>query len=458
MKKTLCLMLSLALILAMSIPVFAEGGTESTPNTELSGTIRMTGPGLFSDVGPDGTEDLITGRTKPGYNELIAEFNKDYPNIKVEINAVPWDNWMSVVQTAAAGSTADILLHGSMLAECCVDLTPYLEKDPEVLEALAVKPEQFRPDEKNYNLTAPTGISYTVTPYYALIDTQLFEEWGVEVPDASWTYDEMLELARQMTGTNPVTGLENYGIWYYGNEDGNIWKLFSSVCAAWGVKTMQFDSPNKYEAAIDFTSEGAVKAFDYINELYKCTPPGYLENIGNDKVGTPENDIAIVLGEGPLGQYKVTQDYGTEARYAYLPLPVNEVEVEAKSSSFTGTNSIAISKTAAEPDLAWEFIKWLVLDKEANDWILATDNVPATFYGMEQLDESQPYAQCFNDIFNNFWDNFTVTQCEAFDTAYGNSLASLSAGLTGMYSGTYTPETCAQYIQDQITEYQNMYK
>ena len=57
MKKTLCLMLSLALILAMSIPVFAEGGTESTPNTELSGTIRMTGPGLFSDVGPDGTAD-----------------------------------------------------------------------------------------------------------------------------------------------------------------------------------------------------------------------------------------------------------------------------------------------------------------------------------------------------------------------------------------------------------------
>ncbi len=456
MKKTLCVALALVLTLAMCIPAFAESDAE--PKTEFSGTIRLTGPGLFSDVGPDGSEDLITGKMKPGYNELIAEFNKDYPNVTVEVNSVPWDNWMSVVQTAAAGGTADILLHGSMLAEVCLDLTPYLEKDPQVAEALAVKPEVFRPDEKNYDKTAPTGISYRAEPYYALLDTKLFEEWGVEMPDNTWTYDELLALAQKMTGTNPTTGAENYGVWYFGNEDGNIWKLFSTVSAAWGVKTMEFNTANKYEAKMDFTSEGAVKVFNYINELYKCAPPSYLENMGNDKTATEENDIAIVLGEGPISMYKNTLNYGTQDRFVYMPFPVNEVDVEAKYSSFTGTNSIAIAKTASEPDLAWEFIKWLVTDEAAGDWLLATDSGPATHYGMSKLDPELPYTACYNEVFGQFWDNFTVSQCEAFDTAYGNALASLSAGLTGMYTGTYTPETCAQYIQDQVVEYQNMYK
>jgi len=437
------------------------GNNEEAPDqktNEMTGTLRFVGPGLFAGVGPDGTEDLVTGEKRPGYNVLIEDFNKDYPNVEVKIDAIPWDNWMSVVQTAAAGGTADILLHGSMLAEVCIDLTPYLEADPEVYEALAIKPEVFRPDVENYNKTAPTGISYRVSPYYALIDKQLFEEWGVEIPDANWTYDDLLNIARQMTGKNPVTGQENYGVWYFGNDDGNIWKIFSTIAAAWGVKTMVFDKPNKFEAAMNFNTPEAVRVFEYIGELYKCTPPTYLENLGSDKIGTPENNIAIFISEGPLGMYRTTLHYGTEDRYAYLPLPVNEVDVEAKSSSFTGTNSIAISKNAADPDLAWEFIKWLVLDEEANKWVLDTGNVPATYYGLSQLDPELPYTKCINEIFSSFWEQFTVSQTEAFDTAYGNALAALSGGLTGMYNGTYTPQEAAEYVQSQIVEYQNMYK
>lgn len=454
MKRTLTIVLALVLALGMCIPVFAE--TEKT-NEEWTGTLRITGPGQMGN-NPDDSEDLATGIVKPGYNKLIEEFNKDYPNVTIEMSGIPWDNWQAVVQTAAAGGTADILLHGSMLADCCLDLTPYLEKDPEVLEALAVKPEVFRPDPDNYNVTAPTGISYLVSPYYAFLDTKLFEDWGVELPTSEWTYDDLLEIARKMTGTNPVTGEENYGCWFYGNNDGNIWKRYSSVGAAWGLKSMIFDSANKYEATMDFNSELPVKVFDYLNELQKCCPPSYIENMGDDKSCTAENDIAIYLSEGPVGKYNNTVAYDTVDRYVYLPLPVNEVEVEAKYSSFTGTNSIAISKNATDPDLAWEFIKWLVLDEDANDWILALGQVPATYYAMEKLDPEKPYTKVYQEIFDSFWNCFTISQCEVFDTAYGNAISALSAGITGMYTGTYTPQECGDYVQAQITEYQNSYK
>ncbi len=74
---------------------------------------------------------------------------------------------------------------------------------------------------------------------------------------------------------------------------------------------------------------------EFINELFKCTPPGYLENLGSDKIGSADNDIAIHLSEGPTGRYKATVANDTVDRFVYLPLPVNEVDVEAKSSSFT---------------------------------------------------------------------------------------------------------------------------
>lgn len=185
MKTFMVRTLALALVFMMATVAvaFAE------PNTELSGTLRILGPGLFTQMGPDGKVDLVSGQTLPGYNALIEEFNEDYPNVKVEVNAIPWDNWIAVMQTAAAGGTADVLLHGAMLAELSVDLTEYLEKDPEVYEALAIKPELYRPDADNYNVVAPTGLSYKVAPYFVLVDTKLFEDFGVELPTDDWTCD-----------------------------------------------------------------------------------------------------------------------------------------------------------------------------------------------------------------------------------------------------------------------------
>lgn len=57
MKKVLGIFLALAMLLSLS-SAFAD---------EYEGTLRMMGPGLFNDVGPDGVTDFLTGRSKPGY-------------------------------------------------------------------------------------------------------------------------------------------------------------------------------------------------------------------------------------------------------------------------------------------------------------------------------------------------------------------------------------------------------
>ena len=451
MKKLVCVLLTCLLVLSMSA-AFAEA------NTELSGTVRIIGPGQLNDPGAEGTEDLITGIFKPGYNKLFEMFNEDYPNIKIEFTESPWDNWIAVLQTAAAGGTADILLHGSMLTDISMDLTPFLEASPEFLDALATGPEYYR-DPEDYTKTIPTGISYVVDPYFALIDTKLFEDWGVELPTADWTWEDLLDIASKLTGTNPVTGEQNYGVYNFNMDGNSSWKAWSSYGAAKGFVTHTYETPNKFEAILTYDSEESIAAFEYFNELAKYSPPSFAEGMGNEKKGRADSDIAIYLTESLAANYATTLADDVADRFMYLPLPVNEDQSDAKYSSFTGTNSIALAKNAAEPELAWTFIKWLIMDEDAQQWLVDNFICPSTKYGVQLLrDKGYPFVDAFDMIMSDFWDVYTISQTAVVDVAYGNELSLFYSEISEMYAGSITPEECAKAIQEGLLEYQEMNK
>lgn len=71
----------------------AETGTQSVEaNTEFSGTLKLYGPGLFTTVGEEGSTDIVTGISKPGYNVVIDRWKELYPNVELQIETIPWDN------------------------------------------------------------------------------------------------------------------------------------------------------------------------------------------------------------------------------------------------------------------------------------------------------------------------------------------------------------------------------
>ena len=451
MKKFVCVMISCLIILSL-------GAALAEPNTELSGTLRIIGPGQMSSAGADGYEDLLTGEKRPGYNKLIELFNEDYPNIKVEFTESPWDNWIATLTTAYSGGTADILLHGSMLTDISMDLTPYLEATPELLDALATGPEYYR-DPEDYTKAIPTGISYVVDPYYVLIDTKIFEDYGVELPSTEWTWDDLMDLAEKLTGTDPVTGEQTYGVYNFSMDGNSAWKALSSYGAAMGVVTHTYESPNKFEGIITYDSPEAISMFKYFNDLAKFSPPEYAEGMGGDKRGRADSNIAMFLGESLLNGYTTTTVDDVADRFTYMPLPVNTDQSDSHYSSFTGTNSIAISKNAAEPDLAWEFIKWLIMDEDAQQWLVDIKSCPSTKYGIELLREAgYPFVDCFDMIMSDFWDVYSLTQTAIVDAAYGNELSLFYSEISEMYAGSITPEECAHAIQEGLIEYQEMNK
>ena len=40
------------------------------------------------------------------------------------------------------------------------------------------------------------GIQYVIEPSIAYLDNEIFEHYGVEIPDASWTWDELTEFSQ----------------------------------------------------------------------------------------------------------------------------------------------------------------------------------------------------------------------------------------------------------------------
>ena len=445
MKKWLSLILVGVLALTFTSVAFAE--------EEYEGTLRMMGPGLFADVGEDGVTDLVSGLEKPGYSELIALFNAEYPNVKVEIEAIPWDSWQAKVQAAVAGEQVDLVLHGATTTEVVMDLTEYLAGDPE-LAAVLTATDPRRTDESNYDKLAIIGIPYTVGIYYAVLDTKIFEHYGVEVPTAEWTWDDLLAIAQQLTGTDPVTGTQTYGVKPFVSNDSSIWKSYMSYCFAKGIENFTM-APNKFDVTFNFTTEAGISAFQFMKDLIDCTPAGYLEGAGGELFGQEGNDVAICLAEGPEGMYRNLVAYGTADEYVFLPLPVQETGVAA-TSGVPGDNNMAIAVNAARPDLAWLFIRWINTSEEAQDWILRCGVTPCSTIGQAKMDESAPYREAVLKTMEGYPDNFYYAGGPYWDNSYGNSNSVLCSNLASLFSGSITAEECAQNVQAGLEEWQSL--
>lgn len=445
MKKVLGIFLALAMLLSLS-SAFAD---------EYEGTLRMMGPGLFNDVGPDGVTDFLTGRSKPGYNELIAMFNEEYPNVKVEIEAIPWDSWQAKVQAAVAAEQTDIVLHGASTTDIVADLTDYLANDAE-LAAVMTATDTRRADPENYDTLKLTGIPYSVSPYYAAIDKTILANYGIELPSDKWTWDDVLEIAQKTTGIDPVTGKQTYGLKCFASNDSNLWKSYMCYCFARGVENFTM-AKNKLDVTVHFTEEKNVAAFAFMKQIMDCAPAGFLEGSGGELFGQEGNDLAILFAEGPQWKYNEMVSYGTQDNYLFLPMPVQETGL-ATNCGVPGDNNMAIAVNAARPDLAWLFIHWMNTSEKALDWIIRTDSAPASSIGQNMMDKNVPYYSVIEETMGGYPENFWYAGSEFWDNTYGNSNTVLCSNLASLYSGEITPEECAANVQAGIEEWQALNK
>ncbi|WJH32799.1 extracellular solute-binding protein [Paenibacillus sp. CC-CFT747] len=206
-------------------------------------------------------------------SDLIKEWNKEYPNVKVNVEIVPFEGINEKVTTAIASKTTpDILLdypgrtlaYGQMGALASLDdvIPPAdlekIKKNPDVMKMVSVK---------GNIVTMP----YSTTLVALILNKSLWKEAGAEnlLPKdefRTWTPEEFKAALKAVANKDKgVYGLTAFAL----NEQGD--QLYYNTMTAFGAKLYN-DDYTKYTAADSPEGEQALAFFQSLLDEGLITP------------------------------------------------------------------------------------------------------------------------------------------------------------------------------------------
>ncbi len=455
MKKKLAMIIAATMVMSMAFGVTSMADYQVNEDLDLETpvTLNVYGPGLFT-TGEDGQTDLVSGISQPGYDVIVERWNELYPNCELVIEDIPWDNWQAGIQTACLSGDVDVIIHGATLTDITTDLAPYLEADPDYADqifATAARRTTEHPDE--YKIS---GISVVVGICNAVIDKQKFEDFGVELPTTDWTPDDLLSLAEQLTGTDPVTGEESYGIQWIQPGGTNLLFNYISWANAFGAEVFTYGETLD-DCVVDYTCDESVAAFEFIEELAQYGSPEAKEGLAVSETPDGTNDWAIMLGEGIVSWYYQAVAAGLEDRYEFITMPICvDGEYAGVPTPYAGDVNLAMYYETDKPDWSWEFIKFMTSDDVAVQWVADTLRIPNNVAGADALRSVLPddVVDTINYALESLPENYTnATNKVQNSVSFGATQNTMNTMVDNVINGYMTPEEAAQAMQDYVEEY-----
>lgn len=436
-----------------------EEETQEADNAEtsagFSGTLKLYGPGLFTDVGPDGNTDIVTGVSKPGYSVVVDRWKELYPDVELQIETIPWDNWKAACQTAALSGDVDIIIHGASIVPICEPLSDYLEKDPQVKDSVGMMAMRKNSDIAPLSEYIPYGLTVTVNPVMVVIDKEIFEHYGLELPDSeTWTLEDVMELAKAATGTDPVTGKPTYGMGMIEAASANknyIWasRAFNNAIYEWGDSLATTN--------VNFVNDTTKEVLNYLTELSKYASPDYMEGLDKANAYTVDNNLAIMITESAYSAYNTIKAAGLEDKYMFAALPkIQGGEFDGITSSHMGDWNMAICNTSSQKDLAWEFMKFMVMDEVVQQWLLDTYSIPANKEASAKLGDYMPddYASAIAYVVNTSPLEFSASANNCYDSSnFGTFANDLTTVLNEMFQGNMDADAAMEYVKKNLDDY-----
>jgi multiple sugar transport system substrate-binding protein len=288
--------------LAGASPVLSACGGDSDGGASADGTVTIT---MWHGQADQGKETL---------DKLVASFQRKYPKIKVDASSggVLADSMLQKITTAlSSGQYPDVAyIFGPDIASVArsdkvANLAKFTAKQnvrwndfyPAAREAVTVEGDA-------------RGFPALVDNLCVAYNKKVFQDAGVAEPTAGWTWDQFLEISRQLT--DPAKGTFGTGWPADGGED-CVWRIYPMIWDLGG------DVVNKAQDKVAFDGDSGLKALQTINQLgkdksvYPDTKPGsetMYQIFNNNKMG--------MVATGPW-QLPDFIDNGTD--YGVVPLP-----------------------------------------------------------------------------------------------------------------------------------------
>lgn len=378
MKKTVSVLCATAML---STLLMGCGSSESI-TTETTGGVQNTGASQTSQSaevqGTSGDVTTIRFYGSDGeYNQnIVAGFEAENPDIKVEIVPVDFDNAEQVIKTGiASGDPVDVsFFWGTQINTftedgMALDLTPYLTENnnewkdtfvPAYIDAGMV-------DGKYY------AVSYQPVIETIFYNKDVFEEYNVAIPQ---TWDELVAACETF---------KQNGVYGIGNWNGQNHQLLQF---AYQYMANDDTLENYVSGEGDFTKcEGLKKCLENWKNVYDCDywypGEGALTSTKDQtQAAWYQGKIAMLFDAGSnAGEY----EKNCEFEVGILPFPY--VQEGGKYALNTVTNALFVPANAKHPEEAIRFIKYYTSDAGIQE-IINSGRLPATI-SMQDKVESQ---------------------------------------------------------------------
>jgi ABC-type glycerol-3-phosphate transport system substrate-binding protein len=304
-------------------------------------------------------------------------------------------------------------------------------------------------DPDHFKSFALTGFVLNLDANLLVYDKKIFDDYGVPYPDENLTQEKLLELAKRLTGKDPVTGKDTYGFYIRANQN-SIYRAHLAYLYSKDIKVVEY-ADKRSDTQFFYDSPGSIDAFRFVNELAKYCPRSFLEDRGIENFGTEDNDVAMYIdGDVPF-KYETFKAIGLQDRYGFSYPPKLENGREGWSP-YVGDNNIAIARNALNRDDSWAFLKWYVTDPGIADWKVRRGQVPNNKAALAAITKDNTYAAILSTMLDKYPRGFSPNSSEYLNTNIGAGLSILNKTLTAMWSGSITPEQAARQTQVEFIE------
>jgi arabinosaccharide transport system substrate-binding protein len=302
------------------------------------------------------------GSTKAGFEKYFGDYKKVRPNVSMTIEEFPFidlHDKLSVALQSGTGapdlalpeiSRFALLLKGSQVG--LVDLTDRIA---------AAQMQLVSSLQNNYTYQGKVyGIQTDVNPVQLFYRTDIFKDAGIQTPIKTWDdYVAAGKLLKQKTGKS-MMAIET--------TDYDVW---TPIMLQYGCNF--FDTSGQ----VTLGSDQCHKAFRFLVSL--ITDKIAIPAPGGDQYNPTfwgdykKGDVASIWGAGWMLSLLEAFIPDLKGKWAAQPLP-NAPPDAPWDTSTVGGNAAVITNQSKNPDVAWDFIRWLVLEKPLPDAVYGVPN------------------------------------------------------------------------------------
>jgi multiple sugar transport system substrate-binding protein len=330
------------------------------------------------------------GREGEVVEQLMPEFERLNPGVRVEVQQIPWTAAHEKLLTAYVGdATPDVVPLGNTWVPEFVALGALEPLEPWLRRSSAVPKGDYFPGIWDTNVVDSVvyGVPWYVDTHLIYYRTDLLAKAGYSSPPATW--DAWMDAMRKIKAN---TGGRGYAVLVPTNE----WRPPVILGVQTGSPLLKDDG--RYGA---FSDPAFRRAFQFYVDLYRggLAPTLSTTEIANLFQEFTAGTFAMYIS-GPwyIGEFSRRLPPEMQDKWMTAPMPAPPGDSARPGVSLAGGASLVIFRASQQKEAAWKLIEYLSQPQQQTRFYELTGDLPARLRAWEgpALAENK-YARAFRE-------------------------------------------------------------